>query len=239
VLALLLAACGRDVTSIGALTLPAADAAADAASDGAATASAAGPYIEAEDGILSGGFTIADDPTASAGRAIAPPEDTAADAAPGAARARYAVQLARAGEYVIWGRIHAPGAANNRFWFQVDRGTWFKWRISAGEIWFWDDLHDDTEYGIPLRFQLDAGEHTLEIASCVPGVELDRLYFTADGDEPPGNDTPCDPPHSIQVGGTCLPSCGALTGTACGMDACAGRSLLSAYDCEVCCHVDP
>ena len=242
-LALVMVACGRDVTSIGALTRPddarSPDAMlADAAAD-AGAAPLAGPYIEAEDGTLSGGFTIATDASASAGQAIAPPADTADDAAPGPARARYRVQLDGAGDYVIWGRIHAPGAANNRFWFQVDGGTWFKWRISSGEIWFWDDLHDDTNYGTPLRFQLDAGEHELVIASCVPGVQLDRLYFTADGDEPPGNDTACDPPHSIEIGGTCLPSCGALTGTACGMAACAGRELLAAYDCDVCCHVAP
>jgi hypothetical protein len=240
---LLVAACGRDVTSIGALrqrstrdASTARDAAQDAAADAALPASL---YIEGEDGELSSGFMVVDDATASGGRAIAPPADSDDDTAPGAARARYGFELDGAGEYVIWGRIHSPGANTNRFWFQVDGGAWYKWRISVGDIWFWDDFHDDTEYGIPLRFALEPGAHELVIASCVPDVLLDRLYITAAGDMPPGNDTPCHPPHSIEIDGACLPSCGALTGTACGELACAGHDLLQAYDCDVCCHVDP
>ena len=74
-------------------------------------------------------------------RRTSPPTTT-----PGAARARYrAASSTRAGDYVIWGRIHAPGADHNRFWFQLDGGTWYKWRISVGEIWYWDDFHDDTD----------------------------------------------------------------------------------------------
>src|SRR5262249_54004249 len=156
--ALLLAgACGRDVTSIGALhQRPAARDASlprDAATPhDAAQAPAASLYMEAEDGELSDGFTVVGDPTASGERAIAPPADSDDDGEPGAARARYAFALDRAGEYVLWGRIHSPGANSNRFWFQVDGGAWYKWRISVGDIWFWDDFHDDTEYGTPLHF---------------------------------------------------------------------------------------
>jgi hypothetical protein len=238
---LLAAACGRDVTSIGALRgHSASDASlprdAAPARDAAPTASS---YIEAEDGELSAGFTVVDAADASGGHAIAPPADSTDDDAPGAARARYAFEIDSAGEYVIWGRIHSPGASNNRFWFRVDGGAWYKWRLSAGDIWFWDDLHDDTSYGTPLRFALEAGAHELLIASCVPDVLLDRLYLTAAGDVPPGNDTPCHPPHSIEIDGGCQPSCGALTGTACGEQACAGHDLLQAYDCDVCCHADP
>jgi len=68
-------------------------------------------------------------------------------------------------------------------------------------------------------------------------MALDRLYITAQGDEPPGNDTPCDPPHSISLERECLPSCGSLNGTACSEIECAGLPLLPAYDCAICCHV--
>ncbi|KYF94078.1 hypothetical protein BE17_53485 [Sorangium cellulosum] len=195
-------------------------------------------YVEAELGELTDGFTVGEDGRASAGRFIVPPGGMSSDEAPGPARARYSFEAPSRGEYVIWGRIHAPSAINNRFWFQVDGGEWYLWRISVGEIWFWDDLHDDVRYGEPLRFSLAAGTHELVIANAVDGVWLDRLYFTPDGDEPPGNDTPCDPPHSIEVGGECLPSCGALKGTECGAVACAGREPLEAYDCSVCCRVE-
>ena len=62
--------------------------------------------------------------------------------------------MARAGDYRIWGRIHAPGTTDNRFWFQLDGGTFYKWRISTGDIWYWDDFHDDRRYGTPLTFRL-------------------------------------------------------------------------------------
>ncbi|WP_437756760.1 hypothetical protein [Sorangium sp. So ce1389] len=195
-------------------------------------------YIEAELGELTGDFTVGEDSRASGGRFIMPAGGVSSDETPGLARARYRFEAPSGAEYVIWGRIYAPNAINNRFWIQVDGGPWYLWRISVGEIWFWDDLHDDVRYGEPLRFSLAAGTHELVIANAVDGVWLDRLYFTPDGDEPPGNDTPCDPPHSIEVGGECLPSCGALQGTECGPVPCAGREALDAYDCSVCCRIE-
>lgn len=195
----------------------------------------AAQYVEAEQGLLMGGYTIGSDTTASASGYLAAPAGPPSDDAPGAARASYVLTLPEAGEYVFWGRIRAPDAAHNRLWFQVDDGAWHKWRISTGSIWFWDDLHDDFDYGHALTFSLAAGTHRLLLASCVEGVGLDRLYVTAEGDVPPGNDTLCRPPHSIDVDGSCLPSCGAQQGRMCGAAACAGRAVIAAYDCDVCC----
>ena len=140
---------------------------------------------------------------------------------------------------MIWGRLRAPGALHNRFWFQVDGGTWTKWRISVGDIWYWDDFHDDVEYGTPLTFSLAAGPHELALANCVDGVELDRLFLSPTGEVPPGNATACNPPHSIELEGECLPSCGSQNGTACDEVTCEGREILPAYDCGICCHVEP
>jgi hypothetical protein len=196
----------------------------------------AGIYLDAEDGVLSE-FAVEEVGGASGGRALVAPE-VLSDDAPGSARARYAFELAAADDYVIWGRVYAPDVAANRFWLQVDDGPWIKWRISVGEIWFWDDVHDDTRYGRAHVFALEAGTHVLSLANAGPGSRLDRIYITAGGDEPPGNDTPCDPPHTIEVGGQCLPSCGLLTGTACGPIDCEGRPPLPAYDCNVCCRIE-
>jgi hypothetical protein len=144
--------------------------------------------------------------------------------------------VSRAGDYLIWGRIRSPDAMHNRFWFSLDGGPWIKWRISVGDIWFWDDLHDDTNYGAPHHFALEPGTHQLALAPAVAQVELDRLYITADGDEPPGNTTPCVPPHSIEVRGSCLPSCGAQRGDMCGEQACTSLPRIQAYDCDICCR---
>jgi hypothetical protein len=192
-------------------------------------------YLEAEDGLLSGGFTIGMDPTASAGRYIEPPPGVSSLNQPGAAMAQYDISVAAGGTYIIWGRIHGPDVLHNRFWIQVDGGTWYTWRITTGDIWFWDAWHDDVQYGRPLTFVWNAGMHQISIANSADGVRLDRLYITAAGDEPPGNTTMCNPPHSIEVDGGCLPSCGSQGGNLCGVTECGGRPTFYAYDCTVCC----
>lgn len=249
----LLPACAAELRSVGtwrddkprpdASASSSSDASTSPSPDGASTSDAsaqpvlepAGPYIEAERGELSGGFATGADVTASEGAYLLPPASLRADEQPGEARARYLLAIPKAGSYVLWGRIHGPDSAHNRFWFQVDGGSWYLWRISTGDVWFWDDLHDDMSYQEPLRFALDQGTHELVIANARDGVRLDRLYFTADGDTPPGNDTLCDPPHYIEVSGQCLPSCGIQPNTMCSQANCAGKPLVEAYDCNACC----
>jgi hypothetical protein len=191
--------------------------------------------LEAEGGQLSGGFTVGDDPSASGQHYIEPPIGESPPDQPGSARALYTLAASSPGVYLIWGRIRSPDPLHNRFWIQVDGGTWYQWRISTGEIWYWDPFHDNTNYGVPLKFELSAGSHELIIANSVDTVRLDRLYFTDLGDAPPGNDTPCHPPDSIDMGGVCFPSCGSQGGNTCGDLACSGLTILKAYDCGVCC----
>jgi hypothetical protein len=196
-------------------------------------------YLEAESGELSGGFRGASDSNASAGQFLSPPDGVSSENEPGASRARYTFEITRAATYLLWGRIRGPGAEHNRFWFQLDGGDWHKWRISTGDIWFWDAVHEDMAYDRPLQFALAAGQHTLVIANCVDGVGLDRLYVALPGDAPPGNATPCNPPHSIERNGQCQPSCGSHGMTGCGGPACQGRPQFSTYDCPVCCIAAP
>jgi hypothetical protein len=220
----LLGACASEQISLGAYESP----------HDAQVLSAPFPYFEAEDGELAGGFVRVSASDASGAAALAPPLGTS-ELEPGPARASYRFSVPSAGSYVVWGRIQAPGANNNRVWYQVDHGAWIKWRISTGDIWYWDDLHDDADYGTPVRFTLSAGEHTLTLANCVDGWRIDRFYVTSLGDTPPGNTTNCRPPHSIELNGECQPSCGAQNGQRCSEQDCAGKPLIAAYDCAICC----
>ncbi len=196
------------------------------------------PYLEAEDGALSSGFVVKDDPTASGGRYIEVQSGSAPDdAAPGPSRATYELPITKTGTYFIWGRIRSPSTSANRFWVKVDDGSWYLWRITVGDIWFWDRFHDDMDYDTPLTFQLSAGTHQLLLANSVDGVDLDRLYYTTGPETPPGNTTPCDPPNSIELAGVCHPSCGSQGGNDCGVTECMGQPTLPAYDCDVCCVV--
>lgn len=188
-----------------------------------------GRYIEAESGTLSG-FAIFDDETASEGRYIAPNTGTSSEDAAGPARARYELKADQDGTYLVWGRIHSQNISENRLWIQVDDGDWYKWRITTGDIWYWDAFHDNVSYGIPIEFQLEAGSHPLVIANCVDGVGLDRIYYAPDRSRPTGDDTACNPPHSIEVDGHCDPSCGSLAGQ-CGGPQCDGLPSFTTYDC--------
>ncbi len=197
-----------------------------------------GFYVEAESGELSGGFIVGNDTSASGGHYIESPAGVApADPQTNPTQSIYPFSVTTPGKYIIWGRIRSPDAVRNRFWFRVDDGIWTLWRIATGEIWYWNRFHDNTNYITPLTFNLAVGVHQLVIASAVEGVGLDRLYFTASGDVPPGNDTPCRPPHSIQVGAKCIPSCGSHGVTTCDATMCAGHAILEAYDCNTCCIV--
>jgi hypothetical protein len=225
---LLALACGRFETSVGA------EFAGDSAAAGPDGQGPAAVYLEAESGKLSG-FTIETDPTASGGEYILPPPGSQSPLVPGDATAEYAFELASPATYLLWGRIHAPGALNNAFWVTVDNGPSYRWQLSTGVVWFWGPVTSGTDYGNPIQYALDAGSHRLVIRNATPGVGLDRLYVTVPGDVPPGNDTPCNPPNSIQLAdGGCEPSCGSHGSTTCGAP-CAGLPALASYDCAVCC----
>lgn len=227
-----------------------AGAAGELSSGGAPEPTGPGLYLEAESAELSsdpnvpdGGWAIIDDAAASNGKYILPPAGLSSGDMHGTALARYSFNLEQDGDYLIWGRIYTPDIASNRFWFQVDGGTWVLWRITVGTIWYWHALHDNMQYDAPMHFHLTAGAHELVIANNVPNARLDKLYVTSFGDTPPGNTTTCRPPHTVDLGGPnpCAPSCGAQAkpnmGTTC---ACGDRSdTFYAYDCTStkCCYV--
>jgi hypothetical protein len=198
-----------------------------------------GHYLEAESGTLSGGFGVATDSGASGAQMLVAPS-VKSENVPGEARAVYSFTVRTPGSYKIWGRIRSPDADHNRFWVRVDDGDWMKWRISVGDIWYWDAFHDNVEYGIARLYPLDVGEHVLTLANCADNVELDQLYYSSvEDDVPVGNDTPCHPPHSIELKGVCELSCGSQGGNQCGT-ACKDHQPFYAYDCgPSCCYIAP
>ena len=230
----LLGACQPRVTTLAeydaGLAAPR-DAGSDANSD-----AGVGRYIEAESGELSGPFLIGDDTTASAGHFIYANEGSTFDMAPGSARAAYDLTADSAGTYQIWGRIHGQGVSSNRFWFQIDGGTWVLWRITTGDVWFWSYFHDNLKYSTRYTVQLSAGTHQLVIANSVDDAGLDRLYYAPDQSKPEGSETMCNPPHSVQLNGVCNPSCGALGGLCIAAPCDGGVAPSATYDCYRCCE---
>jgi hypothetical protein len=222
--------CGRVLTEVGAE--------ADAAEVGAEVDAACAPasiYLDVDGGTLSGGFTLQPVPDAG-GVFLSPPPGVQSLQAPGDASADYPFSLSCSGTYLVWGRMHGPGALNNTFWMSMDGEPFYQWRLSTGVIWYWRPVTRDTDYFNPIQYALDAGSHRLTIRNSAPGVGLERLFVAIPGDVPPGNDTPCDPPNSIGLAdGGCEVSCGSHGNTVCGTIACAGQPALVAYDCDICC----
>jgi hypothetical protein len=226
-----------------------------------------GHYFEAEDGVLSEvdapvtpvetgeggaggggavgaggapgslGFSIGEAAEASKEKFLESPAGVIADGLPGPARASYEIDAPVAGTYRVWVRLYTPDRDHNRVWVRVDNGTWMKLRATTGETWFWYAFHKDGEFDMPIAYELTKGMHTLTIASNTDGVRIDRFYVTPGLDKPPGDVTTCNPPHTIESAGVCLNSCGGLMGNSCDAVLCAGKTLLPAYDCEVCCKL--
>jgi|HubBroStandDraft_1064217.scaffolds.fasta_scaffold00929_2 hypothetical protein len=200
-------------------------------------------YIEAEDGALSGGFSIYSDATASGGKFIASPLGVST-VAPGPARAVYYFRTAAPNNtYEVYGRVHGAGPfPDNCFWVSIDDAPPTAWRLSTGVIWYWRFVTSGTDYNTPNLYPLDAGLHQLVIQNCGTEVGLDRLYIARApvpdaGSLTPANDTHCNPPHSIELeGGSCENSCGSQMGTACG-GPCADLVHLPSYDCVFCCRI--
>ena len=210
-----------------------------------------GLYLEAESAELTsdpsvpdGGYAIIDDRSASGGKYILPPAAlVSGDMTPGSALAHYSFTLDQAGDYLIWGRINTPDISSDRLWFQVDGGAWTLWRLTVGAIWYWHPFHNNRFYDNPMHFMLGAGQHELLIANNVPNARLDKLYITSiANDVPPGNTTPCRPPHTVDFGGgDCHPSCGLQAKpnmqTTC--DCATATEKFPAYDCTAgqCCFL--
>ncbi len=232
--------CGRVDTVVGAIGSsgpPPTPDAAPPAPDAACQPSSF--YLDIASAQLAGGFTLQTDPSAPNGEYLSPPSPPSLQQ-PGDASAEYALNVACTGDYLIWGRIHGPGVDNNTFWFRIDDGTFYVWRLSTGVIWYWKAATSGTAYDTPLHFALDAGAHQLVFRNAATGVGLAGLYVAIPGDVPPGNDTPCDPPDSIQLeDGGCERSCGSWGGNTCSATACAMRTQFPSYDCSGCCYVPP
>lgn len=223
------AGCGRVDTIVGAAVGPSepADAACAPASF----------YLDLAAAALGGGFAIEADPDAPGGTVLVPPA-VSSESAPGDASATYAFDVACAHDYLLWGRIRGPAVNENSFWFSIDDGGFYQWRLSTGVIWYWKAATSGAAYVIPLHFALDAGAHRLVFRNSSPDVSLAGIYVAPPGEVPPGNDTPCDPPNSIQLeDGGCEMSCGASGGNQCEVMTCVGRPTFTVYDCAVCCYV--
>ncbi|MEX2570727.1 MAG: M56 family metallopeptidase [Gemmatimonadota bacterium] len=95
--------------------------------------------------------------------------------------ARLDFRVPDAGIYSMWGRTIAPSDDQNSFWVRVDGGDWVRWNgIPRSEDWVWSAVRDADEANYLAQFELEPGEHTVEIGGREGGVMLDKVILSND-----------------------------------------------------------
>jgi hypothetical protein len=94
---------------------------------------------------------------------------------PSQGEAAFRVLVERAGEYAIWGLVHAPDQGRDSFHVAVDVGAGGQYRIwhtGVHPTWGWSRALQSVH--------LDVGEHTVTVKHREPGTRLAALMLTTD-----------------------------------------------------------
>ncbi|HYW78296.1 MAG TPA: hypothetical protein VE890_01925, partial [Thermoguttaceae bacterium] len=145
-------------------------------------------YWEAEAGIVFPGMEVGDDADASGGRCVWQPSESTWGRSPG--HVTWPLQIARAGQYRLWGRVLAPTPETDSFFVlaseHMDRlpPNRVAWHTGSGPTWRWVPVTLDLA-GAPTVFDLPAGRSSLQFRVREPGTRIDRLYLTTDPNRKP------------------------------------------------------
>ena len=96
------------------------------------------------------------------------------------AEAEYTVNISQEGEYQLWGRVIAPGSADNSFFVEIDDNGAIPWWVEVGSSWSWNQVSDHDTGEDPAIFYLTKGIHTIKIRQREDGTKLDKLILTND-----------------------------------------------------------
>jgi hypothetical protein len=102
----------------------------------------------------------------------------ATESAPEEGLARFHFTVEEAGTYALWGLVFAPSGGANSFWAAVDEGQFALWHTAIHTRWRWNE--------IPLRAELEAGEHDLHVKHREPATRLGAILITDDLEWTPG-----------------------------------------------------
>jgi hypothetical protein len=145
--------------------------------------------LEAESAVLAGPLKVRMDPDAGGSRAVRVESDRDAAGAGEAGVARLQFSAPEAGLYTIWARTQVNSNDGDSFWVRVDGGEWIRWNgIPRSDGWIWSAVHDADYENHLAQFQLDSGDHLLEVAGREGGAMLDQLLLSNDPRfEPPSH----------------------------------------------------
>ncbi len=143
-------------------------------------------WLEAECGQIGSTWNIHTDANASNGKYVMVPAGIQSVEEPSSDTADHIVfefEIEGAGKYKIWGRANTPTYDDDSFWAKMDTGTWARWNgiRATGDVWHWDDVHNDIINDEAIIYDLDTGIHTLTLCYREDGAGLDKLYLTNTG----------------------------------------------------------
>jgi hypothetical protein len=139
-------------------------------------------WPEAEGGVITKPLILGNDGQASAGKFVQVPAGRNSLGAPPAdGHATLSFALPERRQYLVWGRAMSVSESEGSFWVRVDGGAFVAWDgIAVSNNWHWARVRDSAQGGQPLRLDLAAGDHKLELAYRKEGAQLDRLLITDD-----------------------------------------------------------
>ena len=146
----------------------------------------AGVFWEAEQGAILPQMVVGRDERASGGRFVWMP-GAIGEARTGSGRAVWRLDVARAGQYFLWGRVLAPTPQDDSFYVRVEaaeRTVVGEWHTGVHKSWQWAPvaLNRSAE---PTAFYLPKGEVRVELRVREDGTKIDRLFLASSSREKP------------------------------------------------------
>ena len=135
-------------------------------------------YVK-RDTVSNGGYIVSSQTTY-----LNPPTSTDA-----ASVVSYTTQEISAGEYYLYFLMNARAVDNNSFWVKVDEGDWIDFSnnldgtILLTEGFEWKQVTNSTD---STTFNLDAGNHTIYVATRETGTYLDKVFLGMQDTVPTG-----------------------------------------------------
>lgn len=147
-------------------------------------------WLEAECANIGNAFTTLNDNDASEDGAVNytgdsstsnPPNDVSTN------RIRFTVNVDE-GSYKIYTRAFTPNKSSNSHWVRVNNGNWINYHHEPESDYKWEQVNNWTPGGskVPVTFNLEDGNNTIDFYYRESGTILDKIYLTQ-GNAPANN----------------------------------------------------
>ncbi len=94
-------------------------------------------------------------------------------------KATYNVNIKKAGDYLLWGRVIGPGPYDDSFFVEIDSKGLNLWDMGGQTSWNWQVVRNRGDKDAKV-FSLSKGAHTISIRQREDGAKIDKLLLTSD-----------------------------------------------------------